>query len=141
MRATGENQFWVQADGGVLMLPSSDLSTGVYLPPGAGSWSTFSSREGKENVEPVEPESVLDRLESLDINEWNYRAQDDDTRHMGPMAEAFADAFALGEESDRISNVDADGVAFAAIQGLAARLEETGRSKHCETRTRRSVTG
>lgn len=43
---------------------------------------------------------------------------------MGPMAEDFADAFGLGTVDEHIANVDADGVALAAIQGLAGRFEE-----------------
>jgi len=42
---------------------------------------------------------------------------------MGPMAEAFHDAFGLGADERHIANVDADGVALAAIRGLSARLE------------------
>lgn len=40
------------------------------------------------------------------------------------MAEDFHDEFGLGESPEHISNVDADGVALAAIQGLDEELEE-----------------
>ena len=43
---------------------------------------------------------------------------------MGPMAEDFHDAFGLGQDEKRIANVDADGVALAAIQGLSSQLED-----------------
>jgi len=43
---------------------------------------------------------------------------------MGPMAEEFADAFELGPDDEHIVNVDADGVALAAIQGLSESVEE-----------------
>jgi hypothetical protein len=37
---------------------------------------------------------------------------------MGPMAQDFRAAFELGSDDKRISTVDADGVALAAIQAL-----------------------
>lgn len=123
VRSTEANEFKVQAGGGAVIFSSSDLSSGVNLQPGSGSWAAWSARASKANVESVDAESVLDRLESLDVATWNYRAQGESVRHMGPMAEAFADAFGLGADDERISNVDADGVALAAIQGLADRLE------------------
>ena len=39
---------------------------------------------------------------------------------MGPMAQDFHRAFGLGESHRYIDSVDADGVALAAIKGLAA---------------------
>ncbi|MFC7229939.1 tail fiber domain-containing protein [Salinirubellus salinus] len=122
--ATQDDEFKVQAGGGAVIFSSSDHSSGVNLRSGSGSWSAWSTRASKANVEAVDPETVLDGVESLDISTWNYRAQGAETRHMGPMAEEFAEAFGLGADDERISNVDADGVAFAAIQGLAERLDE-----------------
>jgi hypothetical protein len=46
-------------------------------------------------------------------------------RHIGPLAQDFAGAFGLGEADRHITAIDADGVAFAAIQGLNQKLEET----------------
>ncbi len=57
------------------------------------------------------------------MTEWSYIAQGSDIRHMGPMAQDFADAFGLGEDRRHISTVDADGVALAAIKGLNAKVE------------------
>lgn len=34
---------------------------------------------------------------SMDVSTWNYTAQDEAIRHMGPVAEDFYDAFGLGE--------------------------------------------
>ena len=39
-------------------------------------------------------------------------------KHFGPTAEDFHAAFQLGQSSETIGTVDADGVALAAIQGL-----------------------
>jgi hypothetical protein len=115
------DQFVVQAGGGVAFFSASDGSAGVDLPQGSGSWASMSAASAKSDVEPVDPEGVLSGVEELDVSTWEYDAEDGAT-HMGPMAGAFHDAFGLGADADRIATVDADGVALAAIQGLAARL-------------------
>jgi hypothetical protein len=58
------------------------------------------------------------------MNEWSYKAQDPSVRHIGPMAQDFHTAFGVGEDDRRISSVDADGVALAAIQGLHSMVQE-----------------
>jgi hypothetical protein len=121
--ATQANEVLFQAGGGFTIFSASDASAGVQLDAGSGSWSSLSAASAKSNVSPVDPQGVLDEVESLDVSTWEYDAQADAT-HMGPMAGAFHDAFGLGADADRIANVDADGVALAAIQGLSERLDE-----------------
>jgi hypothetical protein len=67
---------------------------------------------------------VLERLAAVPISTWNYRAQDDAIRHMGPMAQDFWAAFELGLGDTGIDTIDPDGVALAAIQGLHALVSE-----------------
>lgn len=92
------------------------------MPVNAQSFNNTSTAASKQNVDPVDPESVLEGVESLDVATWEYRRNDEGT-HMGPTAEEFHDTFELGENDQTISTVDADGVALAAIQGLSKRLE------------------
>jgi TolA-binding protein len=61
---------------------------------------------------------LLEKLNSIPIETWNFRSQDDSIRHMGPMAQDFYAAFGLGEDDKHISTVDADGVALAGVQAL-----------------------
>ena len=61
---------------------------------------------------------------ALPISTWNYEAQDESIRHMGPMAQDFHAAFRLGVSDKVIDTVDPDGVALAAIQGLHRLLQE-----------------
>jgi hypothetical protein len=49
---------------------------------------------------------------------WNYKAQPDSVRHIGPMAQDFYAGFGLGEDDRHISTIDAEGVALAAIQEI-----------------------
>jgi hypothetical protein len=120
------DQFVVQAGGGATLYSSSDLSTGVDLPAGGGSWSSVSARAAKTAVSPVDPQAVLSGVESLEVSTWEYDSEEDAV-HMGPMAEAFHQEFGLGADRERIATVDADGVALAAVQGLAERLDEETR--------------
>ena len=133
--SSAENEFNVYASGGTRVFSSSDGSTGVLLAPGAGSWTTVSDRNAKENVEPVDGRAVLEQLASIPISTWNYEAQDDSVRHMGPMAQDFHAAFGLGLGDTSIDTIDPDGVALAAIQGLHE-LVETQRAEIEQLRER-----
>lgn len=101
-----------------------------------GDFTAGSSREIKHAFAPIEPRRVLDLLLELPITEWSYRADRSSVRHLGPMAEDFSAAFALGRDDRHVSPVDLSGVAFAAIQGLHqvvrdrdAEIEELRRSR------------
>ena len=83
-----------------------------------------SDRNAKEQFKPVNAREVLAKVARLPITEWQYKAQGD-ARHIGPMAQDFREAFALGHDEKHITSVDADGVALAAIQGLNEKLDET----------------
>ena len=120
----GENTFVARASGGARFYSSTDLITGVTLDAGAGSWSSLSDRNAKENFRPVDGQDVLERLASIPLQTWNYKSQNASIRHIGPTAQDFRAAFGLGESEQRISTVDADGVALGAIQGLNTKLEQ-----------------
>jgi trimeric autotransporter adhesin len=116
---TGNNQFVVRAAGGTVFYTNAAKSSGVYLSVGAGAWSTLSDRDVKANIAPVDGQTILERLSTIDINSWNYTSQDESIRHIGPMAQDFYTAFGVGEDSLHITTIDADGVALAAIKELA----------------------
>ncbi|MBP7688068.1 MAG: tail fiber domain-containing protein, partial [Thermoflexales bacterium] len=116
--STAANQFVARASGGVTFFTSFDLSTGVTAPAGGGSFSSVSDRNVKANFAAIDPRTVLERLAQVPISTWNYKTQDAAIRHIGPMAQDFAAAFAVGEDDTHISTIDADGVSLAAIQGL-----------------------
>ena len=96
----------------------------MELAPGSGSWSSLSDREARANISPVDELRILQQLAVLPISVWNYTGQDPSIRHIGPNAQDFQAALGLGEDDKRINTVDADGVAFAAIQGLYQLLQE-----------------
>src|SRR5260370_3489819 len=51
--ASADNQFLARASGGVIFYTKSDLSTGVSLAAGGGSWSSLSDRNVKANFPPI----------------------------------------------------------------------------------------
>lgn len=117
------NQFTIRSSGGVRLYTDTNSTTGAELAPGSGSWSSLSDRKAKKHFTPVDPLDVLEKLVALPLASWSYKAQADSVRHLGPIAQDFRAAFGLGEDERRISSVDADGVAMAAIQGLHQKLE------------------
>ena len=121
---TANDQFVVVASGGVYFFTEKERTAGVGIPPGSSSWIVLSDRDAKTAVEPVDPREVLKKVVELPMSTWQYKAQDAQFRHMGPMAQDFHTAFHLGESNKGIDTVDADGVALAAIQGLHAELTE-----------------
>ena len=67
-------------------------------------------------------------MAELPLYFWNAKGADPNVRHLGPTAQDFMAAFALGNSDMMIGMQDADGVALAAIQGLNLRLEEQRKS-------------
>jgi hypothetical protein len=72
----------------------------------------------KENFVAVDGEDVLARLRNVPISIWNYKSQNANVRHIGPMAQDFAAAFRVGDDDKHISTVDPDGVALAGLKAL-----------------------
>ena len=86
-----------------------------------------SDRNLKSNFSAVNPRFILNRLASVPIQTWNYNFESKDVRHLGPVAQDFRAAFGLGDGDKTINTVDANGVAFAAIQGLYQMIQEKDR--------------
>jgi hypothetical protein len=83
-----------------------------------------SSRLAKTGLAAVDSLGLLQKVLELPISEWTFKNELNGRRHIGPMAEEFAEAFGLGGNQRNISLIDASGVTFAAIQGLHALIEE-----------------
>jgi hypothetical protein len=133
--STAVNEFSVRATGGIRFVSATDGSgnptAGVQVSPGGGSWSSLSDRNLKENFRVVNGNELLAKIASLPITTWNYKSQDDSVRHIGPMAQDFYAAFEVGDDDRRITSIDPDGVALAAIQALyeKTRLLEQSRGE------------
>ena len=135
---TANNQFVARGCGGIRMYTSQNLSAGVEVAAGGGSWSSISDRNRKENFLALDGEEVLARLRSVPVSTWNYLTQERSIRHAGPTAQDFYAAFGLGESELLINSVDVDGVNMAAIQALEARTTaQQARIEELEARLER----
>jgi hypothetical protein len=82
-----------------------------------------SDRNLKRDLAPVDDDQILESLVRLPISTWRYTTDETAARHIGPMAQDFQSAFHVGSTDKLIYQVDGDGVAFAAIKSLNARLD------------------
>lgn len=76
----------------------------------------MSDRNVKERIEPADTKSVTEKLIDLPISEWSYI--DDQTRHLGPMAQDFQEAFGVGD-GKTIHMADVAGVLLSAAKEQA----------------------
>jgi hypothetical protein len=122
LSSNGENTVSFASTGGARFVTGYDgngvPNAGVTLAAGGGSWSSLSDRAAKRNLVPVDQRALLRKLNRVPISRWSYKAQQPSIRHLGPMAQDFHAAFALGEDNRHIDAIDSEGVALAAIQGL-----------------------
>jgi hypothetical protein len=95
---------------------------------------TPSDRNSKKDFTALDDRDVLEKLLAMSVTRWHYK-NDDKAWYMGPMAQDFARAFGLGDKDTVIHQVNADGVAFAAIKGLNAKLEAELARRDAEMRS------
>jgi hypothetical protein len=123
---TGGSEFRVLNDGGVQMGPGPsitfDLDAAGNLTIG-GNLTELSDRDQKENIVPVDPQELLERVAELPIAEWSRKGDESATRHVGPMAQDFYESFGLGTDERHLAAVDTSGIALGAIQGLHEQLQ------------------
>ncbi|MEX1002117.1 MAG: tail fiber domain-containing protein [Crocinitomicaceae bacterium] len=122
--STAPNQFFVKSSGGAVFYTSSNLSTGVILPAGGGAWSSLSDRNSKDNIQEIDENKYLKKLDSIDVFYWNYISQDSSIMHIGPMAQDFYKTFEIGEDSTMINSIDFDGVNLILLKGLYEKMIE-----------------
>ena len=89
-----------------------------------GAVNPTSDRSVKRNFAAVNSRQVLERVARLPVQTWSYKADKENVRHMGPVAQDFRSAFDLGVDDKTIATVDADGVALASIQALYQQNQE-----------------
>ena len=88
-----------------------------------GTCRAGSDRAIKTNFGSVDGQDMLARVRELPIATWNYTSDAPHVRHIGPMAQDFAALFGVGADDRFIHPIDGQGVALAAIQGLAHHIE------------------
>lgn len=112
----------------------SDHMTDCSDEPEPQPFGVLPSRRRHDDTEQVDPGEMLDRLRVLEVYAWRERAEEagyaggepghTGGERLGPAAEEFYEVFEVGADPDTIAAGDADGVAIAAIQELADRLDD-----------------
>jgi hypothetical protein len=93
------------------------LSGGAYSD--GATWVNSSDKNLKENFEAVDGLEILKLISQLPVNKWNYKSDNHDIKHIGPIAQDFYSLFGLGNDDKSISSVDPSGVALVAIKELS----------------------
>jgi hypothetical protein len=120
-----DNSVTMRASGGYRLFSNSGSTAGVSLAPGGTAWAVISDRNVKKDFADVNSVQILEKLAAMPITQWHYKWETADTTpHIGPMAQDFKAAFYPGTDDKSITTQEADGVAFAAIQGLNQKLAE-----------------
>jgi hypothetical protein len=100
------------------------LDNGGNLTVFGGVVQNNSDVNSKENFSPVDGQDILTHLADVPITTWNFKTDDPDIRHIGPMAQDFYAAFDVGMDERHIAPLDTNGVALAAIQELHRMVQE-----------------
>lgn len=83
----------------------------------AGGLSIASDVNSKTAFTDIDSQEILNKVAELPVTKWEYKDALGE-EHIGPMAQDFHAAFGLGATDTRISTIDADGIALAAIKAL-----------------------
>ena len=125
--STNTSLFVVKSNGNVGIGTSSPphlitLSGGAFSD--GATWSNASDRNIKENFATVTPADILQKIDTLDIQQWNYKTDSASTTHIGPTAQDFYTAFHTGGDFGQtsISTIDPSGVALLGIQALDQKI-------------------
>jgi trimeric autotransporter adhesin len=136
VRNQADNEFRIRYNGGIRLrvstaangnTPGAGGNVGCDLTVAVPSWTCASSRTLKTDFLAVDGEDVLWRVRNTPVTTWTMTGGDHHVRHLGPVAEDFYQAFALGIGETTIGMSDIDGVNFAGVKALedrTARLTE-----------------
>jgi hypothetical protein len=133
VRNQADNEFRIRYNGGIRLrvstaangnTPGAGGNVGCDLTVAVPTWTCASSRTLKENYQPVNGEDVLIRLRSVPVTTWTMIGADEQVLHLGPVAEDFYQAFALGLGPTAIGMGDIDGVNLAAAKALEVRTTD-----------------
>lgn len=96
----------------------------------ASLFQLFSDRDAKENIEPYSDQEALESLRGMPISEYNYKPDrqaevgDDGSKHIGPMAQDYAEATGVGDGTVIPMN-DILGRLVGAVRALDEKIETT----------------
>ena len=132
VNAQADGEMRVRAPGGIALRTSFAANssagvggnTGCDLPAGSGTFTCSSSRTIKENFRKINGEKLLLSIRDLPMSTWNYKLEGAQSRHIGPVAEDFYNAFKFGVSDKAVPIQDLAGVSLVGVQALEARTSE-----------------
>jgi hypothetical protein len=86
-----------------------------------GTWTNASSRSLKSDLQNLDAQDVLKKVNKLELTRWKYNETNE--YHIGPMAEQFYEFFNVGVDNVSVSTIDPAGVALVSIQALSQNQE------------------
>lgn len=89
----------------------------------AGALTQQSDVNSKTAITELDSQQILALVSKLPITKWEYKDARGEA-HIGPMAQDFYEAFALGANDVGISTIDTAGVALVAIQALVKKNQQ-----------------
>ncbi len=118
-----ENSMTMRFNGGYRLWTSfPDSVAGVYMRHAQSGWSNYCNRNLKENFEQVDGEQILEKIKTIPLTKWNYKADEGKEKYIGPMAQDFYAAFQLnGTDSLGINSISIDGINMVGVQALEKR--------------------
>ena len=113
----------LSTDDGIIRI--GDVQSATYLTGNvfADTFTQISDVNVKADFRAIEPATILARLANLPVQSWRFKNDAHQTRHIGPTAQDFYAAFAVGEDDKHIAVTDEGGVALIAAKALNERLE------------------
>ena len=125
--SSGDNKLYINNDDSSTPLIYGEFDNRLIRIHGEfeamGGVSSSSDFYAKEAIVNIDYQHILRQIDQLHISEWQYKDYPD-SRHIGPMAQDFFTAFGLGSDDTKISTIDADGVALAALKALIQENEK-----------------
>jgi hypothetical protein len=121
LTSSAADQMTVRAGGGYRFYTNTAMTTGAQLLPNGTAWTFLSDRNSKTKFAAIDVENILQRVAALPMSEWQYKGEQIDGRHIGPMAQDWQAAFHLNDNDLGINSADFDGINLAAIQALEKR--------------------
>lgn len=101
---------------------SWNVASNVQLWNTAGVLTAPSSFHLKENFVAIDTNSLLQKIDQLEISRWNYKSEGASVTHIGPISEDFWQLFKTGDSDKSIALVDESGVALAGIKALLEKI-------------------
>lgn len=83
----------------------------------------YCDRDAKTEIAEASPDAALSAIDGLPFKTWTYKADPDQTAHIGTYAQAFNTALGL-PPGTHINPIDLFGALIGSVQALSARVKE-----------------